>query len=219
MLHGNIPTDAPRPMTGETPETVPDRRRGSERYVTMLKVGRIVVDGRDQLCLIRNMSREGAKLELSGRVAVDQKIELELRSDRVATGTVRWVGTKEAGVQFDEPVNVQDMLQNPPTRSILRKLPRGPRFLAEGHILLDQDNGTTLSGQLTNISLHGLCAKGPASLKVDERLVVRLTGLAPRRAIVRWASDGIIGLSFENSLGFTELSQWLQDYRVLPSSQ
>lgn len=190
-----------------------DRRKGSERYVTVLKIGRAVVNGQDQLCLIRNMSAEGAKLELSDSVDADQKIQLELRSDRVVSGTVRWSGDKAVGIQFDEPVNVQDLLNTPPARSILRKLPRGPRFEAEGRVQIDQDGGHTFSGQVVNISLHGLCAEAGAGLKVEERVVVRIIGLPPRRATVRWTQDDMVGLHFENSLGFNELAQWLRDHR------
>jgi hypothetical protein len=127
MLHQKIGAEGSSEVStaGQTEE---DRRHGSERYVTVLKVGRAVVDGQDQLCLVRNMSREGAKLDIYHEVQKDQKITIELRSDRVVTGTVRWVGDHAAGIEFDDPVDVSDMLQARPQRSVLRKLPRSPAF-------------------------------------------------------------------------------------------
>lgn len=187
-------------------------RRESERYVTVLKVGRAVVDGHDQLCLVRNMSRDGAKLDMYHGVTKDQKITIELRSDKVVTGTVRWVGDHAAGIQFDEPVDVTDLLQGRPNRSVLRKLPRAPRFLAEAQVHMEHDHGI-MSGELVNISLHGLCVKTLDKAKVDDHVVARISGLPARSAAIRWMRDEMIGLHFDMPMTFSDLARWLEDHQ------
>lgn len=189
-----------------------NRRHGSERYVTVLKVGRAVVDGQDQLCLVRNMSREGAKLDIYHEVQQNQKITIELRSDKVVTGTVRWVGDHAAGIEFDNPVDVSDMLQGRPQRSVLRKLPRSPRFIAQAHAHLQHEKGTILSGELINISLHGLCMETVDEAKVADHVVARVEGLPPRSATVRWVREGMVGLHFDMPMGFSELAHWLENH-------
>jgi len=206
MLHSKITPEDATPATGDS---APDRRT-SERYVTVLKVGRAVVDGQDQLCLVRNMSRDGAKLDIRGEVRTDQKILIELRSDKVVTGTVRWTGDHVAGIEFDEPVDVQDMLQNRSTRSVLRKLPRAPRFLASGRVIMELDHGL-ISGSIVNVSLHGLCFESSDVPRIDEQGIIRIEGLPARRASVRWARNGMIGLHFERPMGFSELARWLEN--------
>lgn len=211
MLHQKIGQDGAKEVP--TDEQAPqDRRKGSERYVTVLKVGRAVVDGQDQLCLVRNMSREGAKLDIYHEVHKDQKITIELRSDKVVTGTVRWVGDHAAGIEFDDPVDVSDMLQGRPQRSVLRKLPRSPRFLATAHVHLQHDKGDPITGELVNISLHGLCMETVDEAKVEDHVVARVEGLPARSASIRWVRDGMIGLHFDMPIGFSELAHWLESH-------
>ncbi len=211
MLHQKINKEGSTETSADS-QADQDRRHGSQRHVTVLKVGRAVVDGQDQLCLVRNMSREGAKLDIYHEVERGQKITIELRSDKVVTGTVRWVGDHAAGIEFDEPVDVSDMLQGRPQRSVLRKLPRSPRFLASAHVHLQPEKGPNLTGELVNISLHGLCMETVDEAKTDDHVVARVEGLPARSATVRWVRDGMIGLHFEMPLGFSELARWLEDH-------
>ncbi|MGD9812037.1 MAG: PilZ domain-containing protein [Sphingobium sp.] len=211
MLHSKI-TPEEQGEEAESFHAVEDRRQGSERYVTVLKVGRAVINGQDSACMVRNMSREGAKLDLYHGVTKDQKITIELRSDKVVTGTVRWVGDHAAGIEFDEPVEVSDLLQNRSNRSVLRKLPRAPRFLAEADVQLDADHGA-INGQLVNISLHGLCVKTTGRAKIDDKVLTRVTGLPPRSSTVRWLREGMIGLHFDMPMGFSELARWLEAHQ------
>lgn len=209
MLHKKISQEEAAPVVIDG-QPVEDRRHGSQRFVTVLKVGRAVVEGHDQLCLVRNMSAEGAKLDIYHEVEQGQKITIELRSDKVVTGTVRWVGDHAAGIEFDDPVDVTDLLLGRPQRSVLRKLPRSPRFLVHAHAHLQHDKGNTLSGELVNISLHGLCIETIDEARVDDHVVARIEGLPPRSATVRWVHDGMIGLHFDMPMGFSELAHWLE---------
>ena len=211
MLHSKI-TPEEEASEAEEFHAVEERRKGSERYVTVLKVGRAVVDGQDSACMVRNMSREGAKLDIYHGVSENQRITIELRSDKVVTGTVRWVGEHAAGIEFDEPVEVTDMLQNRSNRSVLRKLPRAPRFLAEADVTLDHDH-SPVSGSLVNISLHGLCLKATGRTKTDEKVIARVTGLPARSATVRWIREGMVGIHFDMPMGFSELARWLEAHQ------
>ncbi|MGE4411062.1 MAG: PilZ domain-containing protein [Sphingobium sp.] len=211
MLQGKITAEGVAPAADANPSPAQDRRN-SERYVTVLKVGRAMVDGHEQLCLVRNMSRDGAKLDLYHEVHENQKITIELRSDKVVTGTVRWVGDRAAGIQFDEPVDVGDMLQGRPTRSVLRKLPRAPRFPAKARVKMDHDNGP-VAGDLVNISLHGLCLKTNEKLRTEDKVIARVEGLPPRNATIRWIREGMIGLHFAMPLTFSDLARWLETHQ------
>jgi len=216
MLHSRITAGEPQVAQEGSQEQNQTERRGSERYVTVLKVGRAVVDGHDQLCLVRNMSSDGAKLDLYHGVTKDQKITIELRSDKVVTGTVRWVGNHAAGIEFDDPVDVTDLLQGRPNRSVLRKLPRAPRFLAKAGVHMEHDHGA-ISGTLVNISMHGLCVETHDHAKPDDVLVVRIAGLPARSATIRWIRNGMMGLHFDMPMSFSELARWLESHQ--PDSQ
>ncbi|MEZ5655535.1 MAG: PilZ domain-containing protein [Sphingobium sp.] len=210
MLHEKMPVAG----SGKEDDLTEDRRRGSQRYVTVLKVGRAVVDGQDQLCLVRNMSREGARLDIYHGVTKDQRITVELRSDKVVNGTVRWVGDHAAGIEFDEPVEVGDLLQPKSHRGVLRKLPRAPRFLANANVTLERETGVT-KGKLINISLHGLCMESEERVKSEERVIIRIDGLPGRSAAIRWKAENTIGLHFDMPMGFSELARWLETHQPI----
>ena len=210
MLYQRVPTEDGTQL-GET-ATSEDRRRDSKRYVTVLKVGRAVVGGQEQLCLVRNMSREGAKLDVYHGVTKDQRITVELRSDKIVNGTVRWVGDRAAGIEFDEPVDVSDLLQHKSHRGVLRRLPRAPRFVADAEVHLEHDDGV-MSGQLINISLHGLCMEMPDRVRIDDSVVARIDGLPGRRGVVRWATESMMGVHFDMPMGFSDLARWLETHQ------
>lgn len=194
----------------ENAATAHDRRE-AERYVTVLKVGKAVVDGHDQLCLVRNMSRKGMKVMLPHGVKPDQRVAIELRSDQVINGTVRWAGENVAGVEFDEMVPVEVILQHKHTRSVLRQHPRSPRFDRHEKVRVECADGK-FDARMINISLHGICIEINRVFRNDERIVVSVEGLPARSANVRWIGHNMTGLHFERPLSYAELSRWLEDH-------
>lgn len=208
MLHSRI---TPEDHAGHDHGPDGEERRADERFVTVLKVGRAVINGHDQLCLIRNMSRQGAKVDIRHPVAIDEKVRIELRSDKVVTGTVRWSGEHVAGIQFDEPVDLNEMLKPRPSRSVLRRLPRSPRFVCEGMAYLEHERGVT-SAVVSNISLHGLCVETTIGAQIEDHMTVRIEGLPPRAATVRWVAPNMLGLHFDLPMGYSDLARWLDEH-------
>lgn len=208
MLHTRITT--------EEYEGVPvsqEERRLDERFVTVLKVGRAVINGHDQLCLIRNMSRQGAKVDVRHPLTVDERVTIELRSDKVVSGTVRWSGDHVAGILFDKPVDVDDLLKPRQTRSVLRRLPRAPRFLCDGIAYLEQEESVS-HGVVSNISLHGACIETELKAKIEDHMTVRIEGLPPRAAAVRWVAPHLLGVHFDLPMGYSDLARWLDAHGV-----
>jgi PilZ domain len=186
-------------------------RRGGARYVTVLKVGRAIVGNRDKLCLVRNCSTDGMKIDLPGDVKPDERVTIELRSDRIIHGTVRWSQDHSSGIEFDEPVKVEDILDKLPAHSVLRHRARLPRFARRERIDLEHESGTA-PGVLTDISLHGLCIEGGPACRPGDRVVVHIPDLPPRSATVRWVSGGRMGLHFERPWPFNELALWIDSH-------
>ncbi len=88
------------------PEVMTDRRSG-ERQISVLINAGIIHQGNDALCRIRNLSPGGVMIECPLPLAVDDEIELHLRSGRHVTGRVRWVDDGRAGVAFDDPASAE----------------------------------------------------------------------------------------------------------------
>ncbi|MDQ4088332.1 MAG: PilZ domain-containing protein, partial [Pseudomonadota bacterium] len=93
----------------------PEReRRRDERQLTILRVGVLVVEGERELCLIRNISAGGLMAHVYREVRKDQRVTVELKSGQQIGGRVVWTAGRNAGIAFDAPIDVAELLANPP---------------------------------------------------------------------------------------------------------
>ena len=183
-----------------------ERRQGN-RHVSVFRVGRLVCGDRDQLCVIRNISAGGVAIEANIVPAIGSRVTVELRSDRRLDATVRWSRPREAGVNFDAPIDVAAMLKEE-RPSILRLQPRAPRFIRHGAVHVA---GTTESvdGVVANISINGVGIIGVADFQRDEAVVVSIEGLGAAHGVVRWNARGEIGVRLTRPLSYRALADWL----------
>lgn len=82
-----------------------DRRRAGARQISVLINAGISHADHDALCRIRNLSSGGVMIECPLALAVDDAVELQLRSGQRIGGTVRWVREGQAGIAFDDPAS------------------------------------------------------------------------------------------------------------------
>jgi len=102
-----------------------DRRTGARQISVLINAG-IVHRGDDALCRIRNLSAGGVMIECPLPLAVDDPVELHLRSGSHVRGTVRWAKEGQAGVAFDDPASaalVGATQQPAPKRVSIRRQP------------------------------------------------------------------------------------------------
>lgn len=196
---------------GPFDQTGCEDRRSGERYVSVLKICRAIIGDHDQLCMVRNISSKGMKIELPGHAAPGDRVTIELRSDRILHGTIRWWQTHACGIELDDQVNLDEMLDNKPPSSLLRCRPRSPRFVRSAALSIEHSGGKN-EGMVYDISLQGICAEIPFSGRIGDRVVATVEGLPARSALVRWIRDKRLGLHFERSWPFTELALWLDSY-------
>ena len=88
----------------------PSERRSSERHIKILRVGTVIVDGRRELCLIRNISAGGVMAHVYSQLTPGQHVAIELKTSQPVTGRVVWTRGGNAGIQFDCPVDVAELL-------------------------------------------------------------------------------------------------------------
>lgn len=180
------------------------------RFTTILLVARVSTDTRDDLCRVRNVSPGGMRIETLAPIDIGQHVEVELKNGSKVRSQVVWVAPAEAGVRFEAPVDVAELLASPErSRSPGGvRMMRSPRLSARCPVTLRHE-GKLHGAVLTDISQGGaqLCCK--ATVKDADQLVLFVPGLGTHYAAVRWARDGAVGLAFDEKLGFAELSQWL----------
>jgi hypothetical protein len=184
----------------------PDRREGP-RHISVLRVGRVEWGGADQLCVVRNISPGGLMFECLHAPAIGQPVTIELRTDKKVMGVVRWSRDGSAGVAFDDPINVERML-NEMRSALLRVRPRAPRFVRRGTVKLIGE-GEPILADIVDIAMGGVSCRPNAPVKMGEPIVASIDGLCATNAELRWKKGDVVGVRFEKQLPWRAFQAWL----------
>ena len=189
------------------PKTQPDRRDG-ERHMTLYRVGSMIVENRRELCLIKNISAGGMMVRLYCSVAEGTPVAIELKSGQPVHGRVSWVRDQQAGVTFDEPIDVIEIL----SASMAGPRPRMPRIETSCYATL-REGANTLRVKLCDISQGGVKIACQTIVPRGADVVVTLPGIDPQPGIACWVEDGFIGITFNRLIPLAELVEWLRGQR------
>jgi len=187
------------------PPACPDRR-SDERYVSLLRVGALTVDGRRELCLIRNISAGGMMIRPYSPIPAGTQLSVELKQGDSVTGIAQWSDQGMVGVVFDEPIDVVALL----TATGGRPQPRMPRIELDCSALIRHE-GNVFRVDVINISQGGICVKSRDRLDLDADVVVTLNGLHAAAGVVKWWDGDYYGIGFNRVYPATELMAFLQD--------
>lgn len=184
----------------------PDRREGP-RHISVLRVGRALWDGTDQLCVVRNISPGGLMFDCLHPPRVGQALAVELRTDKQMHGVVRWAKDASAGIEFDRPIEVERML-NEMRGSLLRVRPRAPRFVRRGTVKLIGE-GEPIPADIVDISMGGISCRPETPVRMGEPIVASIAGLCATNAELRWKKGDVVGVRFEKQLPWRAFQAWL----------
>ena len=189
-----------------SPEPPPlSERRTDERHLTLFRVGSILLDGRRELCLVKNISAGGALIRAYCRLQPDLELKIELKEQQPIAGHVNWVKGTDAGITFDEQVDVIDLLKSNGDGP----RPRMPRVEVRCIVFVRQ-GATTNRAKLVNISQGGISIESENGLTVGGEVTITLPSLPPQGAVVRWSEGSRYGISFNSVLPLAALTEWLQ---------
>jgi len=189
----------------------PPERRGGERHIRILRVGTLVVNGRRELCLIRNISAGGLMAHVYSPLVPGQRLNVELKTNLLVAGRVVWVRDGNAGIQFDAAMEVAEMLANPAVMDNGWR-PRTPRVEVDRLATL-RSGARTNWVQARDLSQSGVKLETDEAPATGEEVVVTLDGLRPLHGAVRWAGGGQCGIAFNQLIPFAELIDWLKRNR------
>jgi hypothetical protein len=185
----------------------PDRRRQS-RYLTILRVGTLIVDGRRELCLIRNISAGGLMAHAYSTLPIGRQLSVELKTNQGIAGTVAWVEGANVGISFDEPADVEELLAS---QSVLENgwRPRLPRVEVDRLATL-RLGAATYGVSTRDISQGGVKIETDQPFKEGDEVVLTLDKFRPVHGVVRWYHEGVCGISFNQVIPFHDLMGWLR---------
>ena len=185
----------------------PDRRKQS-RHMTILRVGTLIIDGRRELCLIRNISAGGVMAHVYSPLVIGQQLELELKTNQRISGVVTWTEESNVGIAFTELADVEELLtsQANPDNGWRPRLPR-----VEVDRLATLRIGSRTYGVSTrDISQGGVKIETDQPFETGDEIVLTLDKFRPLQGVVRWYNDGLCGISFNQVIPFHELMGWLR---------
>jgi len=191
-------------LSSEAP-TQPDRRQG-ERYVSLLRVGALIIDGRRELCLIRNVSAGGMMIRPYSAIEPGAFVCVKLTHGETMSGIAQWSDNGLVGISFGSAIDVLALLS--PTGSEAR--PRMPRIELNCSARLHHQGESALA-QVVNISQGGICLSTRTYLSLDGDVVVTLSGLAPVAGVVKWTDGDQYGIGFNRAFPVKELMRFLRD--------
>jgi hypothetical protein len=181
--------------------------RLSIRHATVMQIAKVRLDAvREELCMLRDVSPEGLRVEIYVPVEFGAHIEIELRTGHTLGGRVAWNESGVIGVDFDEPMPMSAMLAHCSFDDRLGKL-RPPRLSVNMRGLLAVD-GEERPVQIGNISQAGLQFGASEPLHPGTTCAIGLPGLPPRAATIRWWRDSQAGLMLAQAFDFTAFAAW-----------
>lgn len=186
----------------------PPERRRDPRHLTILRVGLLIGPSGRELCLIRNISAGGLMAHVYSHHAEGERVAVELKTNHPLEGVVMWADESNVGIQFDEQIDVPEMLSS---QSGLADgwRPRLPRV--EVDRLATVRRGSRLHAVNTlDISQGGVKVETDEPFEVGEDVVLTLDHFRPLHGVVRWSSDSLAGIAFNQILPFQELMGWLR---------
>ena len=199
-------------LSDAPPSAETDRREG-QRHMTLYRVGSILVADRREPCLIKNISAGGMMIRLYCSIAEDTPVTIELKSGQPISGRINWTRDQCAGISFDEPVDVIDILST----SMEGPRPRMPRIETDCFAML-RDGANVLRVRTCDISQGGVKLACETALPEGTDVVLVLPGLEPQRGIACWSEGGFIGIAFNRLIPLGDLVGWLHQRRELQRS-
>ena len=195
-----------------TSDFVDSNRRSEPRSALLYRPVIIETDGYTGFCLVKNISSGGFQGIVFADLGEGQPITIQFPTGAEAHGTVAWSKNEAIGVQFDEQIDVAQVLHDLGQPTFGDKVNRAPRVSIEKPaILVARDKRESV--HLHDLSQRGAKVTAP-SLTLGDDVVLHLDGLRPCIATVRWVQAGMAGLAFHLPLPFDDLARWVITQRA-----
>ena len=188
----------------------PVERRDDERYLTLFRVGTVMINDRRELCLIKNISSGGMMIRPYCKLEVGDKVSVELKRGEQIPGLINWVRQDSAGIEFNDRIDVIELLAT----SMEGPRPRMPRV--EVRCIASVRQGANVYGMRAHdVSQGGVKVESDRDLEVGGDVLVTLPGLPSKDAVVRWKQGRAYGITFRRLIALAELVEWLRSQREL----
>jgi hypothetical protein len=193
--------DAPAPAPVVQTAPAGAEKRGAERFALLIRTAKLVTEGGEFLCVVRDVSATGVRLKLSHPLPNISRMALEQANGDFHFIEKVWEADGHAGFRFSAPIDVHAFIAEP------SPWPRRPvRLRVRLPGLLHADGGAC-AVRLTDISQAGGRIECPRHLAVEQRVKLEVAGLPQLIANVCWRSSPDYGLVFQQAFALPELAR------------
>jgi hypothetical protein len=178
--------------------TYPPDRRGDIRHKAVLAVGKLVIDGHERFCLVRDISSGGMKVETTHAPERGALVTVEMRGLAPCRARVAWREGELAGLMFEEQQDVEIFGNRRADAAGWQA--RAPRFVTDRVAELRVDCRPEIV-EVVNLSVGGARLRGVSGFDVNTAGQLLLgNGLAPLVGFVRWNAEDDIGFKFATAI-------------------
>jgi len=177
-------------------------RRTANRVTLLIRPGKLIADGREYLCVVRDVSEGGVKVRLFQPLPEHRDIAIEFDHGARHQLQLVWRSGDQAGFFFIDEVNV-DVLIAAHNGAHARRPPR--LHVAVDAVLVT--SGLRTPVVLRDISQRGASIECSGWLMIDELVRIECSLLPTLHAKVRWRRPPHYGLVFEQTFRLDELAK------------
>ena len=175
--------------------------RSAPRYALLIRTAKIIVDGREFLCIIRDASATGLKVRLFCALPQAREMFVELANgDRYQVELV-WQADDYAGLRFLQEIAIEHFLDE--SRGNFRRRQVRLRIALDGVL---HSGGEAVRVAFRDISQQGAGVESDKWLSINELVRVETGATPPLFAKVHWRSHPCYGLIFEHTFKLDELA-------------
>jgi hypothetical protein len=163
-------------------EVGPDHanRRNAPRFTLMIRAARLILDGRDYLCVIRDVSATGMKIRLFHPLPPHGALAIGLGNGECHGADVAWSEGDHIGLQFHSPTSVDSLLDED-----CGPKPRAPIQLKIGMEALVHAGREAMPARFVTISQQSASIEVSQKLVIGEHVRIQTAMLQPLIAKVR----------------------------------
>ena len=177
-------------------------QRAAPRFTLLIRAAKLIADGREYLCIIRDASATGIKARLFTPLPEHEELLIELANGDRYPVRLKWIDEDYAGFQFHQPIDID--------RLIDERSGGMPRRQVRLRIALDailHSGGEATRIGFQDISQQGACVECEKWLLMNELVRLETGIMPPIYAKVRWRSHPRYGLLFESTFKLDELAR------------
>lgn len=175
--------------------------RGAPRFALMLRSAKLIADGCEFLCIIRDVSETGVKLRLFHPLPDAALLQVETANGARYPMQKVWGANNEAGFRFLQPIDVDAFV------SESGPYPKRPLRLRVHHPAEARYGKEAVPVTILDISRQGARIVCDSKLAIGQKFCLEATELPLFEATVLWRRAPEYGVVFGQVMGLEELAQ------------